>query len=182
MRLRLAYVAVAATLTGCAHQGTSLGRVKAAPPAIEATTQLLGANGELRGVATLTQLASATSVHVRVEGLTAGTYAVHLHAVGKCEGPKFTSAGPHFNPTMTQHGKDNPLGPHLGDLPNVVVGPGGTGTVDFTVAGLALIGGTAPLLDADGAAVVVHAGPDDYKTDPSGNSGDRIVGGALAAR
>jgi Cu-Zn family superoxide dismutase len=175
-------VAATAALAGCSHSGTSLGKVHPGPPAIIASTQLLGANGELRGTATLTQLTAATQIRARVEGLAPGTYAIHLHAVGKCEGPKFTSAGGHFNPTMTKHGKDNPMGPHLGDLPNIVVGPGGTGSVDFTVEGLALIGGTAPLLDADGAAVIVHAGPDDYKTDPSGNSGDRIACGTLAAR
>ncbi len=175
-------VLAAAALAGCAHSGTSLGKTRATPPAITATTQLLGPNGELRGTATLTQLTAATQVRANVEGLPPGTYAIHLHATGKCEGPKFTSAGGHFNPTMTKHGKDNPLGPHLGDLPNLVVGAGGTGSIDFTVAGLALVGGTGPLLDADGAAVVVHAGPDDYKTDPSGNSGDRIACGTLAAR
>ena len=181
--MRTAVLAALLLAAGCAHGGgTTMGTTRDAPPPITATTQLLGANGELRGTATLTQLATATRVQARVEGLPPGTYAIHLHSVGKCEGPKFASAGGHFNPTMTKHGKDNPLGPHLGDLPNVEVGPGGTGTVDFTVAGLALIGGTAPLLDADGAAVVVHAGPDDYRTDPSGNSGDRIACGSLAAR
>ncbi len=181
MKLRAAACLLVA---GCAHHSGSMtmGRTHDAPPAITATTQLLGPNGELRGTATLTQGAAGTTVRARVEGLAPGTYAIHLHGVGKCEGPKFTSAGGHFNPTMTQHGKDNPLGPHLGDLPNIVVDPGGAGTLDFTVAGLMLVGGTAPLLDADGAAVVVHAGPDDYRTDPSGNSGDRIACGSLAAR
>ena len=181
MRLAAPLV-IAALLAGCAHSGTSLGKVHPGPPAITATTQLLGPNGELRGVATLTQLADATRVQARVEGLAAGTYAIHLHGVGKCEGPKFASAGGHFNPGMKMHGRDNPMGPHLGDLPNVVVGAGGTGNLDVTVAGLMLVGGPAPLLDADGAAVVIHAGPDDYRTDPSGNSGDRIACGSLAAR
>ena len=177
-----AAVLTAALLAGCSHPGTSLGTTRAGPPPIEATTQLLGANGELRGTATLSQRAAGTLVRARIEGLAPGTYAIHLHSVGKCEGPKFTTAGGHFNPTMKMHGRDNPMGPHVGDLPNVGVGPGGTGTVDFTVAGLMLVGGTAPLLDSDGAAVVLHAGPDDYKTDPSGASGDRIACGVLAPR
>ncbi len=182
--MRVATVVIlAAALAGCAHGGgTRLGQTRDAPPAITATTQLLGASGELRGTVTLTQTAGATRVQARVEGLPPGTYAIHLHSVGKCEGPKFTSAGGHFNPTMKMHGRDNPSGPHLGDLPNVVVGAGGSGTLDYTVAGLQLTGGAAPLLDADGAAVVVHAGPDDYRTDPSGNSGDRIACGLLASR
>ena len=175
-------VLTVALLAGCAHTGTSMGKTRAGPPPIEVTTQLLGANGELRGTATLSQRPEGTLVRARIEGLPAGTYAIHLHGVGKCEGPKFTTAGGHFNPTMKMHGRDNPMGPHLGDLPNVVVGPGGTGTVDFTVAGMMLVGGTAPLLDADGAAVVLHARPDDYKTDPSGASGDRIACGVLAPR
>ncbi|UAJ10285.1 superoxide dismutase family protein [Glacieibacterium megasporae] len=182
MRHALAVIVPLAILAGCSHPGTSLGSTRVGPPPIEATTQLLGPNGELRGTATLSQRPEGTLVRARIEGMIAGTYAIHLHSVGKCEGPKFTSAGGHFNPTMKMHGKDNPMGPHLGDLPNVVVGPGGTGTVDFTVPGLMLVGGTAPLLDADGAAVVLHASPDDYKTDPSGASGDRIACGVLAAR
>lgn len=151
------------------------------PPSIEATTQLLGANGELRGTATLSQEADGTHVRARLTGLKEGSYAIHIHAVGKCEAPKFTSAGPHFNPTAKMHGRDNPMGPHLGDLPNVLVGSSGTGEVDATIAGLTLTGGPAPLLDADGAAVVLHAGPDDYRTDPSGNSGDRIACGVVNA-
>jgi Cu-Zn family superoxide dismutase len=180
--MRLSPIAALVLVAGCAHGGMTMGRTKDAPPPLTATTQLLGPNGELHGTATLTQLTGATAVHAHVEGLPPGTYAIHLHSVGSCEGPKFTSAGGHFNPTMMKHGKDNPMGPHLGDLPNVVVGANGTGTLDYTVAGLQLVGGPAPLLDADGAAVVVHAGPDDYKTDPSGNSGDRIACGSLAAR
>jgi len=182
--LRLAAPLIAAiAVAGCTHTGsTTMGATKDAPPAITATSQLLGPSGELRGTATLTQGSTGTTIRARIEGLTPGTYAIHLHSVGRCDGPKFTSAGGHFNPTMTRHGKDNPLGPHLGDLPNVVVAAGGTGAVDFTVVGLMLVGGTAPLLDADGAAVIVHAGPDDYRTDPSGNSGDRIACGGLAAR
>ena len=182
MRLPIAVAVAAFTLAGCGHSGTSMGKMRAGPPPIEATTQLLGPNGELRGTAMLSQRPEGSVVRARVEGLAPGTYAIHLHAVGKCEGPKFTTAGPHFNPTMKMHGRDNPMGPHLGDLPNVVVGLGGIGTVDFTVPMLTLVGGLAPLLDADGAAVVIHAGPDDYKTDPSGASGDRIACGVLPAR
>ncbi len=179
--MRLAPVALLLLAAGCAH-GVGPAATRDTPPAVTATTQLLSADGQFRGTATLTQRGTATRVEAHVEGLPAGTYAIHLHSIGKCEGPKFASAGGHFNPTMKMHGRDNPVGPHLGDLPNVVVGKDGKGMVDFTVAGLALTGGATPLLDADGAAVVVHAGPDDYKTDPSGNSGDRIACGTLAAR
>jgi Cu-Zn family superoxide dismutase len=104
---------------------------------------------------------------------------VHLHAVGSCEAPKFTSAGPHWNPTTKQHGHLNPNGYHMGDLGNLGVGADGVLTAGLLVPGARLRtdnNGDGPvLLDGDGAALVFHAAADDEKTDPSGNSGDRIA-------
>ena len=183
MRSAAIILAVALIATGAqAKKKESLGKIKDAPPSVTATTQLLGANGELRGTARLEQRPAGVQVTVAVEGMAPGTYGVHLHAVGKCDAPDFKTAGGHFNPTMKQHGHDNPMGAHEGDLPNVVVGSDGRGRFVEQLTDLTLTGGTAPLLDADGAAVVVHAGPDDYKTDPAGNSGNRIACGVLAAR
>ena len=122
-------------------------------------------------------------VRVRVEaaGLVSGTYAVHLHQTGLCAPPDFQSAGPHWNPTGRQHGRLNPMGPHLGDLPNLNVGADGAGSVEFVVPGASLGRGSRGLSDEDGTALVVHAGPDDYRTDPSGNSGARLACGVIAA-
>lgn len=170
-----------ATLAACSDTTPRPGRIAEAP-ATSAMALMLGANSESRGTATIGRAAGGTVVLAKVEGLAPGTYAMHLHAVGKCEGPKFTSAGDHFNPGMKLHGKDNPMGPHVGDLPNVVVGAAGRGTVMFTIAGLSLTGGPASLLDADGASIIVHAAADDYRTDPGGNSGDRIACGVVSAR
>ncbi|MFL6863899.1 MAG: superoxide dismutase family protein [Allosphingosinicella sp.] len=124
--------------------------------------------------------AAGDSVRVRIEtdGLGVGSYGVHLHAVGRCDPPAFASAGPHWNPAGRQHGKDNPKGMHMGDLPNLVVGNDRRGGFEQTIPGASL----AALLDADGAAIVVHAAPDDYRTDPSGNSGARIACGVLVLR
>ena len=135
-----------------------------------------------KDVGTVTASATDDGVAFTVDGrmMPAGPHGIHIHSVGKCEAPKFESAGPHWNPTTMKHGKDNPAGPHLGDLPNLDIGSGGTGTVTFTVKG-ATITGANGLLDADGAAFVVHASADDYKTDPSGNSGDRIACGVFGA-
>lgn len=135
-----------------------------------------------RDVGTVTASVADGGVAVTVDGrmLPAGPHGIHVHAVGKCEAPKFVSAGPHWNPAAKQHGRDNPAGPHIGDLPNLDIGAGGTGTVTFTLAGATLSGPTG-LLDGDGAAFVVHAAADDYKTDPSGNSGDRIACGVFTA-
>lgn len=180
MQRRVIYAAIAATGILAACTTAHPDRVSNAPPALTLTVQLLGPNGELRGTATLAQTGTATRVRVRVGGLAPGVYAVHLHSVGQCFGPDFKSAGGHFNPTAHQHGMNNPAGPHMGDLPNIAVGADGTGGIDTTIAGLQIKGGAMPLQDTDGAAVVLHAGPDDYKTDPSGNSGARIACGAIA--
>jgi superoxide dismutase, Cu-Zn family len=167
-------------LAGACSSQSHPDRVSAAPPRVTVTTQLLGANGELRGTASLAQTTTGTRVTAQVSGLAPGVYAIHLHSIGLCTAPDFKSAGGHFNPTAHQHGSLNPMGPHMGDLPNIEVGADGNGALDATIAGLMLKGGTAPLLDADGASIVLHAGPDDYKTDPSGNSGARIACGTLA--
>jgi Cu-Zn family superoxide dismutase len=122
------------------------------------------------------------SLRVRVEaaGLAPGVYGTHLHAVGRCDPPAFASAGPHWNPTGRQHGKDNPQGMHMGDLPNLMVGADGKGGFEYSIAGGGFYAGApAILFDADGTAVVVHAQPDDLRTDPSGNSGARIACGVL---
>ncbi|HYJ53765.1 MAG TPA: superoxide dismutase family protein [Allosphingosinicella sp.] len=131
--------------------------------------------------AMLWQDVGGIEVRVQAAGLAPGHYGVHLHAAGRCEGPGFESAGPHWNPTGRVHGKLNPGGHHLGDLDNLDVDESGAGRLEFTITG-ALTTGADGLLDADGAAVVIHAGPDDYRTDPSGNSGARIACGVLPAR
>ena len=135
------------------------------------------ASGSEVGRARLQRAGKGVRVTVEVTKLAAGTHGVHIHAVGKCDGSDFASAGSHWNPTSRQHGKDNPAGMHKGDLPNVVVGSNGHGNLGFTVESATL----ADLLDADGAALVVHAAADDYRTDPSGNSGPRIACGVLSA-
>ena len=94
--------------------------------------------------------------------------------------PAFTSAGGHFNPDNRQHGSENPQGSHAGDLPNLVVGANGAGSLVVTTDRFSLAAGRpTSLLDADGSALVVHAGPDDLKTDPTGNSGARIACGVV---
>ena len=147
--------------------------------ALAACTNTTAANetDALDGTATVSAADRGLTFTFDARNMAAGTYAVHVHTTGKCEGPKFESAGGHWNPTARQHGRDNPQGAHYGDLPNLTVSAGGTGSVTFTVAGATMPG----LLDADGAAFMVHAKPDDYKTDPTGNAGDRIACGVLAA-
>jgi Cu-Zn family superoxide dismutase len=142
-----------------------------------ATAALKTAQGAAAGTVKVSEIAGALSVQLNVEGLPPGDHGVHIHMTGKCEGPKFESAGGHWNPTGMKHGLDSPQGQHAGDMPNLVVGADGAGTLTYSLKGGTLAG----LLDADGAAFVVHAKKDDQKTDPSGDSGDRIACGVFAA-
>jgi Cu-Zn family superoxide dismutase len=118
-------------------------------------------------------------IDLDVAQLPPGTHGVHVHTVGKCEGPDFKSAGGHFNPTGKKHGKDNPDGPHAGDLLNFEVGADGRATTSVTDANVTLGPGANSLFQPGGTAVVIHQGPDDYKTDPAGNSGARIACGVV---
>jgi Cu-Zn family superoxide dismutase len=132
---------------------------------------LVNASGQSIGSVRAWQTAGGVSFHIEASGLSHGVHGVHVHAVGRCEGPDFTSAGPHWNPAEKKHGINNPAGPHAGDMPNVEVAANGVLSATLTLPGASM----ASLLDADGAALVIHAAADDYVTDPSGNSGARIA-------
>lgn len=146
-----------------------------------ATATLKDANGKKMGTATARDSGNGIEVTVKAKGLEPGERAWHLHSVGKCEDAKFISAGPHWNPTARMHGKDNPMGPHAGDLPNLTAGAKGKAKASYDVHG-AKLSGEGGLLDADGGAIVIHAKADDYKTDPAGAAGDRIACGVFASR
>jgi len=134
---------------------------------------LVNSAGASTGSVQLEPRPGGTYLRIAVQGLSPGDHGLHLHAVGRCDGPAFQSAGPHWNPASKQHGHLNPLGAHLGDLPNLTVSANGRGAINFLVAG--------SLTDADGTSLVIHAKPDDYRTDPSGNSGDRIACAVIRA-
>ena len=145
-----------------------------------ATAVLMDQSGATLGTLTLTDEAGGVHITGELTGVPNGEHGFHLHETGTCDpATKFESAGGHFNPTAMKHGMDNPEGPHAGDLMNVTADDNGMATVDVTDAGVTLAAGDASLNDADGAAIVLHAEQDDYKTDPSGNSGDRIACGVL---
>lgn len=146
----------------------------------EARAVIRAANGHIVARARLTQETEGLRLAVTATGgLPEGVHGIHIHTTGQCEGPGFATAGGHWNPTAHQHGTLNPQGPHMGDLPNLAVDRRGHGSMEATIAGGMLQGGANPLLDGDGAAIVIHAGSDDYRSDPAGNSGARIACGVI---
>ena len=132
---------------------------------------LINASGQTIGTVRAWQTAGGVTFRVIASGLPHGVHGVHVHAAGKCDPPDFASAGPHWNPTGKKHGMSNPAGPHAGDLPNVVVKANGVLGATLVLSAASM----SSLIDADGAALVIHAAADDNMTDPSGNSGARIA-------
>ena len=151
----------------------------AAPKSAHA--DIMNAQGTKIGSAKLTATSQGVKIAVKVSQLSPGEHGIHIHNVGKCEGPAFASAGGHFNPTSAHHGVHNAQEPHphLGDLPNLVVGADGKGNANFTVNVATFGDGTNSLFHEGGASLVIHAKADDLSSDPSGNSGDRIACGVI---
>lgn len=149
-------------------------------PAVPTSFALAGGDGAAMGKVTLSEESDGLTIKIDATGLPAGVHGVHLHEAGRCDGPGFDSAGAHWNPGRKQHGRDNPQGAHLGDLANLDVAAGGGGSASFVIGGAGTAGADG-LGDADGTSLVIHARPDDYKTNPSGNSGDRIACAVIAA-
>ncbi|HMP55416.1 MAG TPA: superoxide dismutase family protein [Novosphingobium sp.] len=173
---RIVPLALAACLVATAAQANAGGSY-AARDKVEAT--LIDAQGRVVGEAEIkAREGHVLRLELEVDGLPEGIKGLHIHAIGTCTAPAFTSAGPHWNPHGRQHGRDNPAGAHSGDLPNLTVNRKGRGRLTFDITGAHLTG-PGGLIDEDGAAIVIHAGPDDYRTDPTGNSGDRIACGVF---
>jgi len=144
-----------------------------------AKASLKDAAGKDVGRVELLQTPHGVLIKLSVMGIPAGDHAFHIHAVGKCE-PPFTSAGPHFNPDNKKHGMEAADGAHAGDMPNLHIPPSGELIVEVANPMISLAKGQPnSVFDADGSAIVIHAGADDYKSDPAGNAGDRIACGVI---
>ena len=140
--------------------------------------ELTGAGGAARGTVTLTPGPKGVLLRIEAKGLPAGWHGAHFHEKGDCSDAKFTAAGAHVHAvTPAIHGLLNAEASDAGDLPNIFVGADGSATVELYSTLVTATGDAShpALLDADGAALVIHANPDDYKSQPIGNAGDRIA-------
>ena len=183
---RLAWTATVLTfaLAGCGAPETeepveapAPAPAPAAAPAeaARAVAMLRTADGADAGSATAMTAGGQVMISLAVQGLPPGDHGVHVHMTGRCDAPTFETAGGHWNPANASHGLENPQGQHAGDMPNLTVTQDGRGTLEYRLEGGSFDG----LLDADGSAFVVHASADDQRTDPSGDSGDRIACGVF---
>jgi superoxide dismutase, Cu-Zn family len=176
---RFLMLSIALTATACSSVQRARNSVAAA------TVVMYNASGTPIGTAQISQDGSGTvSVDIASISLPAGQHGIHFHDVGKCDGtttPPFSTAGGHYNPMAKEHGLQNPNGPHAGDNPNITIPASGIGAVSFTTNRVSLTPGPTSLRDADGSALVIHAGADDQVSNPAGNSGARIACGVVNA-
>lgn len=161
-------------ITVCAAAVALAATAASAQDAATATARMQNLEGQSVGQVQLQETPHGLIVTAELTGVPEGEHGFHIHATGECE-PPFQSAGGHFNPGDLQHGMENPQGLHAGDLPNIHVPASGDLTIEYFVMGLTL----DQVLDEDGAAMMVHAGADDYATDPAGDAGDRIACGVI---
>jgi Cu-Zn family superoxide dismutase len=144
-----------------------------------ARANIVDARGVGIGAVILTAEGEGVALRGALIALPPGEHGFHIHETGRCEPPGFESAGDHLSAAATAHGFDAAGGPHAGDLRNITVDADSTATVDQIDDRVTLRGDGAGLLDDDGAAIVIHANPDDYVTQPSGDSGERIACGVI---
>jgi Cu-Zn family superoxide dismutase len=173
MRLHNILATAGALVISFAYSAAAQGPVK---------VDMSDAQGKSVGTVELTPAPQGVSIRLNLMNLTPGERAIHVHTVAKCEGPAFTSAGPHLNPDAKHHGLQNPDGPHAGDMPNFTVSADGTAKATLVAPGVTMGDDSHSVFANGGTALVIHAKADDMKNDPAGNAGDRIACGVIVKK
>lgn len=163
-------------IASCAPETQNARDTAVATPATLATATISDSAGANVGLASIIKAGDALSLKVTLSGMPVGEKALHFHTKGACDAPDFKSAGGHLNPAEVSHGKLSETGPHLGDFPNIVIADDGLADIALPIAGTPQEA-AGHILDEDGTAIMIHAGPDDYKSDPAGAAGPRIACG-----
>lgn len=168
--MRLFYMSIVLVfLAACQSQENDMTR----------NVEMYNGSGDMVGTATLNESPDGVSIKLKLEGLDPGFHGIHVHEFSSCEGPDFESAGNHFDPEGKEHGLMHPKGSHLGDLPNIEADGSGLVDAELMLAGATLLDGKTSILRGDGTSLVVHQQQDDGVSQPSGDSGERILCGEI---
>lgn len=177
--IQASVIVLSLTLGACAAPSPSGGSAGSVPMAQVTLTPAFGS--AVTGQLQIVPMGDGVQVTGQITGLQPGsTHAIHIHENGDCSAPDASSAGGHFNPAGSEHGKVARGAHHAGDMDNIVADANGTSQVDRHASGPSLDAGAAD--NVIGRAVIVHATADDYTSQPSGNAGARLACGVIVAR
>ncbi len=177
----LSILMVAVLMASCNMKGNNAKENQKTEDAKEvkkAVAVLSSASGSsVNGEATFTKVENGVKMLVTVDAISPGPHAIHLHEKGDCSAPDATSAGGHWNPTGEMHGKPGEGDHHAGDIDNIIAKKDSTAQFEIVMENWTI--GDGSKSDILGKSVIIHAGPDDFESQPSGAAGARIACGVI---